>query len=49
MVPVFGKGLDIPRLKHTIAVLNDILYQALPEVKRVKRLLVFVLCALPCC
>ena len=32
---VFGKDFDIPRLKRHLAMLNDIIHQALPEVKRI--------------
>ena len=32
---VFGKDFDIPRLKRHLAMLNDIIHQALPKVKRI--------------
>ena len=32
---IFGKDLDFPKLNHQLAMLNDIIHQTLPEVKKV--------------
>ena len=32
---VFGKDFDIPKLKHHLAMLNDIIHLALPTVKKI--------------
>ena len=34
-VSIFGKDFEIPRLKRHIAILNDIIHQALHEMKRI--------------
>ena len=42
---IFGKDFDIPKLKHHLAMLNDIIHQSLPEVKRITvKIAIYNLC-----